>query len=104
MLDLQLATSEEIMAELGQRLRAQRLSRLITQEELAGRAGVSSGAIKTLESSGRTTLETLVRVAHALSLTGELADLFLMKPTVSIAEMERAEYAVRKRARRKSAG
>lgn len=104
MLDLQLATSDEILAEIGQRLRAQRLSRLITQEELASRAGVSSGALKALESSGRTTMETLVRVVQALSLTGELADLFRVKPTVSIAEMERAEYTVRKRARRKSVG
>ena len=100
MLNFQLATTEEVLRELGQRLRAQRLQRLITQEELAARAGVALGSVKKLESSGRTTLHTFVRVIHALSLTDDIAGILQLKASSSIADMERAELATRKRARR----
>ena len=100
MLNLQLATTEEILRELAQRLRAQRMVKLITQQELAARAGIALGSVKKLESSGNTTAHTLVRVIQALSLTDDLAGILRLKPTSSIAEMERSELAKRKRARR----
>ena len=100
MLNFQLATAEEVLRELGQRLRAQRMARLITQQELAARAGVALGAVKKLETSGASTLNTFVRVIQALSLTDELAGILQIKASSSIAEMERAELSKRKRARR----
>ncbi|HSI58799.1 MAG TPA: transcriptional regulator [Ideonella sp.] len=103
MLDFSFATSSEIVRELGRRLRAQRLASLMTQQELASRAGVALGSVKTLESTGRTTLETFVRVAQALSLVSELADILALKPQTSIAAMERAERATRQRAPRRLA-
>lgn len=100
MLEFQLATSEEIIRELGQRLRAQRMARLMTQEELASRAGVAVGSVKKLEAGQNTTLSTFVRVVMALSLTHDIAGILQLKSTTSIADMERAEMSRRKRARR----
>lgn len=91
-MDFSFASHAEICAELGARLRKQRLIQLLSQQELAARAGVSVGTVKSLESNGAVSLETLVRIAFALGLIDELARLFEVKAN-SIAEMERAERA-----------
>ena len=49
MLDFAFSTSDEITAELGLRLKAVRLSQSLTQADLAERAGVSVGTVKSLE-------------------------------------------------------
>jgi|SRR6516225_2051606 transcriptional regulator with XRE-family HTH domain len=59
-------TPEEIEAEIGENLRALRLSRNLDRAGLAERAGVSESALKRLEAGGGSTLGTLVRVARAL--------------------------------------
>ncbi len=87
-----LAKAEEILATLGQRLRAQRLAQELPQRELAHMAGLSLGALRKLEGSGQSSLETLVRVVQALGLSSELDDVFVLKRQ-SIAQMERAEAA-----------
>ncbi|MBC5767669.1 helix-turn-helix domain-containing protein [Ramlibacter albus] len=101
--DARLATADELCRELGTRLREQRLALLLTQEELAQRAGVSGGAIKKLEKDGQGHVLSLVRVAMALGLAGELDSLFSLKQATSIADMERAERAKRRRAPRRRA-
>lgn len=89
-MDFAFASFEEIQAELGARLRRQRLAQLITQKELAARAGLSVGTVKTLEATGQSSLDSLVRVVSALGLVDELGGLFVLK-TNSIAAMERVE-------------
>lgn len=89
-MDFAFATFAEICAELGARLRRQRLAQLMTQKELAARAGLSAGTIKTLEATGQSSLDSLIRVVTVLGLVDELAGLFELKVR-SIAEMERAE-------------
>ncbi len=91
--DFGLATHREIARELGSRLRAQRLRQLLAQDELAARAGVSTSALKTLESSGRSTVETLIRVAAALGLQADFASLFLPHAPLTIEDLERTERA-----------
>ncbi len=104
MLIFSLSTAEETSLELGRRLRAQRLVRLWTQQELAARAGVSVGTVRTLEASGQSSVGSMVRVALALGLADQLQGLFLL-PLQSIAQMDRAERAQRLRApRRQKAG
>ncbi|MBD5802714.1 helix-turn-helix protein [Azoarcus sp. Aa7] len=100
MLDFGFATSDEICAELGRRLKAARLAQGIQQVELAARAGVSRGTVNTLENSGQSTLASIVRVAQALNLVDELQHLFELKAR-TIFEMERSEQGKRKRASRK---
>lgn len=95
-----LASPEEILRTLGQRLRAQRLARDLSQQTLAQMAGLSLGAIRKLEQSGQSSLETLVRVIQTLGLSAELEHLFVLKRQ-SIAQMEQANAAQqRQRARR----
>ena len=100
-LDFGLASSDEICQALGQRLKAARLARGLLQSELALRAGVSRGTVVTLESTGQTTLASLVRVVHVLGLENQLQSLFMPEPPRSIAEMERRASAPRQRATRK---
>lgn len=87
-----LSTNKEILATLGQRLRLQRLAQGITQDELAQMAGLSVGAVRKLESTGQSSLETLVRTAQALGLVGELDELFVLRQQ-SIAQMEQSAAA-----------
>lgn len=101
-MSLNLAPSSDILQVLGQRVRAQRLAQELPQRELAQMAGLSLGALRKLESSGQSSLETLVRAVQALGLVNELDDLFVLKRQ-SIAQMEKAEAATqRQRARRRS--
>lgn len=96
MMSFQLAIADEILQALGQRLRMQRLAQHLPQRELAAMAGLSLGAVRKLEGSGQSSLETLVRVVQALGLTDELEALFEMKRQ-SIADMVRAEAANQRR-------
>ncbi len=91
-MSFKLASTGEILEALGRRLRAQRLAQGLPQYELAQMAGLSLGALRKLESSGQSSLETLVRVVQALGLADELEDLFVLKRH-SIAQMELAEAA-----------
>ena len=86
-MSLNLAPSSEILQVLGQRVRAQRLAQGLPQRELAQMAGLSLGALRKLESSGQSSLETLVRAVQALGLVNELEDLIVLKRQ-SIAQME----------------
>jgi transcriptional regulator with XRE-family HTH domain len=99
-LPFELATADEIANELGHRLRAHRLAQNFHQSELAARAGVSERALRNLELTGRGTLDTFLRVAAGLGLTGSLSELFALTPK-TIKEMERASLT-RERASRKS--
>lgn len=99
MVDFRFATTSQILQELGSRLRGQRLSAGIKQNEMAERAGVSLSVVKKIESGGNATLRSFVSVAQALSLHSDLSALFEPKIATSIAEMERAEHAPRKRVR-----
>lgn len=104
MLFVELSTPAEICQQLGQRLRAQRLAQLMSQAELAARAGVALGTLRKLEASGQTSTETLVRVAQALGLAEPLHTLWQVQTVASIAEMERAQAAAsRQRAPKRAA-
>ncbi len=86
----------EVLAALGGRLRDQRLAQNLSQAVLADMAGISLGALQHLEKNGRCSLETLIATVQALGLTNELEGLFVLKRQ-SIAQMERAEAAGRRR-------
>ena len=101
MLDFAFSTSDEITAELGLRLKAVRLSQSLTQADLAERAGISVGTVKSLERTGQSSVASLVRVVQALGLTDQLQSLFVLK-VQSIAEMEQAQLAQGRRAPRKA--
>ncbi|MCC6621270.1 MAG: helix-turn-helix transcriptional regulator [Deltaproteobacteria bacterium] len=70
-------------ATVGRRLKALRLQRNVTQAELARRAGVSRPTLVALE-QGRSTLDTLARVAIALGREEGLAALFVPDPVIGV--------------------
>lgn len=61
-----LSTDDAVLLELGQRLASLRLSRSITQEQLAERAGVSKRTVQRLEDGTPAQLTNLIRCLRAL--------------------------------------
>ncbi|MDF0604528.1 helix-turn-helix domain-containing protein [Neisseriaceae bacterium TC5R-5] len=95
-----LASPQEICTTLGKRLRAQRLNRGWSQQELATRAGMSVGTIRNIEHKGQATLETIVQLALILKLADDLKEVFEIK-VHTIADIDRTLNTVRQRAPRK---
>jgi len=100
MLDIGFSTHKEIIKELGARLKAQRLAQLLTQEELAARAGLSTGTVKNIENKGQSSIESVVRLGLALGLADHFQELFSLQ-VKSIAQMAQIEQSKRIRAPRR---
>ena len=100
MLDIGFATHEEVCKELGARLKDQRLTQMLTQEELAVRAGLSTGTVKNIENKGQSSIESVVCLGLALGLADHFQELFKLQ-VKSIAQMDQAEQSKRIRASRR---
>ena len=74
-------TTEELMVELGEQLRAQRLRINLTLEDVAGKTGLSINAVRRLESGEGSTLASFVAVLKALQ---KAAWLQTLQPPVTI--------------------
>jgi transcriptional regulator with XRE-family HTH domain len=84
---------------IGDRLRALRIAKGWTQEELAERSGVAISTLKLLEARGQGSLQRLIRIAVALGVDGELRELFSRS---FVAEsIEAVKLAERRRAPRR---
>lgn len=92
-------SDEDILKELGARLRRERLNRNLTQQELADQAGISRGSIAKLEGGSNSSLKTLVRTLRALGIVSRL-DVALSEPEVSPLQLA----ATRGRSRRRASG
>ena len=99
-MDIGFSTYEEVCKELGARLKAQRLAQLLTQEELAARAGLSMGTVKNIENKGQSSIESVVRLGLALGLADHFQELFNLQ-VKSIAQMDQVERSKRIRAPRR---
>jgi transcriptional regulator with XRE-family HTH domain len=73
---------DEIVADLGERLRALRLGADLTQAAVADKAGVSERSLRDLESGQGSTVETLVRVLKALGVQ-DLIGAIAPRPAIS---------------------
>lgn len=71
-----LKTAPELLAELGDAIRARRVAQNWSQTEAARRAGMSSRTWQRLEMHGQATTEHLVKAAIALRCEEGLAGLF----------------------------
>jgi transcriptional regulator with XRE-family HTH domain len=76
---LERRTDEAILAELGARLASARLSRDLTQAQLAHEAGVSKRTVERLETGHSAHLTSFVRILRTLDLLGGL-ELLLPPP------------------------
>lgn len=99
-LDLSTSSSDAITAALCARLNEIRLSRNISQEDLAADAGVSRSTLSRLADGKPISLDTFVRVMQALHLTDHLAAL-LPDPAIRPVDRVRLDGAERQRARGK---
>jgi transcriptional regulator with XRE-family HTH domain len=97
-IDFAVATSNQIEATLCKQLESIRLSRNITQVQLAEEAGVSPRTIGRLEKGHGVSLDTFIRVLRALGIQQNLAVL-LPDPSVRPVERVGASGVERRRAR-----
>ncbi len=72
-------TATEISEILGRRLKEQRLFDNLTQSQLALKSGVSKSTITRIEQGQGGGLDNVIRVAIALGLINEFAELFAFK-------------------------
>ena len=98
-LDFHNASSEQIIAALGQRLNEIRLSQNISQAQLAEEAGVSRSTLTRLADGRPISLDSFIRVMQALGLCDSLAAL-LPDPSIRPVDRVRLDGAERQRASR----
>ena len=89
---------ESLVEETGKKLERLRLSRNITQSELAQEAGVSLRTLRRLESGQGVTLDSFVRILAALKLQQNM-DMLIPNPRIRPIERVRTGGRERKRAR-----
>ncbi|MEM7587313.1 MAG: helix-turn-helix transcriptional regulator [Acidobacteriota bacterium] len=86
-----LHTPEKVRRSLAERARELRLARGWRQVTLAERSGVSLGSLRRFESSGRISLDNLLKLALALDQLGDFEALFQRPEARSLAELEARE-------------
>lgn len=97
-IEFSVATSDQIEAAICKRLESIRLSRNITQAQLAEEAGVSPRTIGRLEKGQGVSVDTFIRIMIALGIQQSLEAL-LPDPTVRPIERVGISAGERKRAR-----
>jgi transcriptional regulator with XRE-family HTH domain len=85
---LSLVGPSEMAGVLANRTRSLRLLKGWTQRTLAQRAGVSTASLRRFETSGKASLELLLKVAAALARLDEFDQLLQPPPVNSIDELE----------------
>lgn len=95
-MDFYSLSDKSIEQELGNRLKALRLQRNITQKDLAEATTLSLNSIKSLE-SGRGKLSTLIAVLRELQALDHL-DSFIPEISISPMQLARMQGHVRQRA------
>jgi len=97
-IDFLIANSQQIEAELCKRLEKIRLSRNITQSQLANEAGVSVRTIGRFEKGMGVSLDTFIRILIALRIQQNL-DVLLPDPDIRPIDRITIRGSERKRAR-----
>lgn len=102
-MDLSFSTPAELVKQLGERLRKERLAQQLTQAEVAARAGIGINTVSNLEAGRNVSFENVVRMAMLLGRQRELEELF--KPALgSVEDILRYEHSARRHRVRKKAG
>ena len=102
-MDLSFSKSGEIVQLLCERLRKERLSRQMTQADVAARAGIGVNTVSNLEAGRNVGFETVIRVATVLGRLQEMQALF--KPRLdSLDDMLRYENSASRQRVKKKAG
>jgi len=97
--NLSLASSEQLLAFIGEQLEQLRLSQNISQANAASEAGVSRRTITRMEAGEAVSLDTFVRVLKVYGAVDRLATLF---PEQSVLPLDRVKLAGKQRQRASS--
>jgi len=92
-------TSFQVAMDMAGRVRALRLQRQWTRRTLALRSGVSLGSLERFERTGKISLQSLLKISHALASLHEFDALLQSPPAESIEELEHRQHPRRKRGR-----
>ena len=96
-MDIQILSDQAIEKEIGQRIKALRLRKNISQQALATSACTHRNVIGSLENGKGSTLGTLIAVLRELGALGELKS-FIPEIEISPIEILKTEGKQRKRA------
>ena len=100
MTDILLIAPADVMLQTAQRAKALRLEQNITQQELAGKAGIAVGTVKRFEKTGEVQFNHLLRIALVLGRLDDFSNIFAADDVpASLYEFKAAK--VRQRARKK---
>ena len=84
-----LKTPHEVAGSLASRVKESRLVKNWTRQSLASRAGVSVASLKRFETSGKASLDLLLRIAHSLGRLDEFEKLLMPERATSLSELEK---------------
>ncbi len=93
-------TNKELLAEIGSRLRRERMNQDLTQDMLADRTGLRQATISRVERGHDFTVETMIEILRALDRLESL-DAFLPAPSPSPIELAQRQGHERQRVRRR---
>ena len=102
MLNINLSTPSSVMDDLKSKYKNLRLALTFTQSGLAKRSGVSLGSIKRFESSGKISLESLLKLSLVLECLDDFKNIANPKNDMinSIDELINKKDSFRKRGRK----
>lgn len=104
MLPIEIQTPRDMARMLAGRVRALRLDRGWTQQEVAERAGLALATYRRFERSGQISLDRLLKLAVILDARAGFDQLFVRSAARSLAELEqRVERQARQRGKRRDA-
>ncbi len=104
MLPFNIRTADETVRGLAARVKALRLARNWTQQELAARADIKLDTYRVFERTGKISLERLIRLAQVLDVIDAFDRLFPEPAARSLDELEKQDAQQnRKRASRRDA-
>ena len=95
----ELMTDTAVLAELGGRLARHRLQRNWTQAQTAAEAGVGQATVQRVERGESVQMTSMVKLLRALDLLGGLDGAVPESIDLPIAQLEREQRNVRRRAR-----
>lgn len=94
----ELTTDAAVLAELGRRLARHRLERNWTQAELAGEAGIGQATVQRAERGESVQMTSMIKLLRTLELLGGLDVAVPESIDLPIAQLEREQRRVRRRA------
>jgi transcriptional regulator with XRE-family HTH domain len=96
----EIMTDAAVLAELGHRLERHRLERNWTQVELAAEAGIGQATVQRAERGASVQMTSMIKLLRALGLLTGLDVAVPESIDLPIAQLEREQRKIRRRARR----